>query len=80
MKTFYFDTGVRPYDHTPPVKVKQGQVLRGTIQIPFDCEGVPEGYTFCFACDNKDVPNSEHLFVAEIHNSVLASKYAFFKP
>jgi hypothetical protein len=41
MKTFYFNTGVKPFNHLPAVPVTPGNVIRaGTIQIPFDCEEV----------------------------------------
>jgi len=50
MKTFYFNTGVRPYEHNPPVKLGKGEVLKGgVIQVPFDCEDVPDrcGFQVC---------------------------------
>lgn len=64
MQTFYFNTGVKaeiPTNkrHRPdakPVPLCDGQVWRnGTKQIPFDCENVPEGATFSFACDNPNL-------------------------
>lgn len=79
MKTFYFNTGVTC---RPPF---QGEVLRGgTIQIPFDCDNVPEGAVFLFACSDPDIkthhafPTAE-LVVREIHNSNLCSRYAYFR-
>jgi hypothetical protein len=79
MKTFYFNTGVRRHTHNPPVKLEPGYVDRnGTMQIPFDCEDVPEGAVFKFACDNPDA--APGLIVREIHNSALVSRYAFFTP
>ncbi len=77
MKTFYFDTGVKPYAHNPPVKLGKRQILRGTIQIPFDCEDVPEGARFLHGSDDPN-PSHANEIVREIHNSTLVSKYAHF--
>lgn len=82
MKTFYFNTGVRPYNRNPPVKIMPGYVMRGGVMvIPFDCENVPEGATFMFACDNPKLKEAdyENVIVREIFNSKLVSKYAYFK-
>ena len=82
MKTFYFNTGVRPFIHNPPVKLSAGQIMKGgTMQIPFDCEDVPEGAIFKFACENKDLRESKYpnYIVREIHNSTLIAKYAYFQ-
>lgn len=80
VKTFYFNTGVKPYGHVPPVTLGHGQVWRGgTKQIPFDCDGVPKGAIFEFACDNPGLRESEYLLVREIHNSALLSKFAYFR-
>lgn len=71
IKTFYFNTGVKPGINAYLDKM-------GT-QIPFDCENVPEGATFKFACDNPNIKNeSSNYIVREIKNSRLASKYAYF--
>jgi hypothetical protein len=59
-KTFYFDTGVRPYNFNPPVKPYGRQIIRGTIQIPFICEDVPDNAFFKFACDNGELPEAKH--------------------
>lgn len=78
METFYFNTGVNPYLY-PPI-AKFGQVNRGgTVQIPFDCENVPENSTFLFACDDENASADENTICREIHNSGLISKYAFFR-
>lgn len=81
MKTFYFNTGVRPENVVNfPYKYheEQGHVIRGTLLIPFDCEYVPEKAVFAFAADNIELAKDE-LICREIHNSTLHSKYAFFK-
>jgi hypothetical protein len=82
MKTFYFNTGVQPYKHNPPVKLSPGHIMKGgTMQIPFDCDNVPDRAQFMFACDNPDLKESEYenVIVREIFNSALLSKYAYFK-
>lgn len=76
MKTFYFNTGVKPENRNG---LCPGQVWRGgTMQMPFDCEDVPDNASFQFACDHTP-PGDEHLLRREIHNTALLSKYAFFR-
>lgn len=76
MKTFYFNTGVKYWDY--PYLCK-GQVEKGgTKQIPFDCENVPEGAVFKFACDDPNLHPESGYIVREIHNSTIHSKYAYF--
>lgn len=84
MKIFYFNTGVRtynfpdfPYDYHKAV----GNVISpaGILQIPFECEDVPEGATFEFACDNPDLHHN-HYLVREIISGNMLSKYAYFSP
>ena len=77
-RTFYFNTGVRPYIHVPTVKLSEGQVLRGgTVQIPFDCEDVPENAEFKFGCDDPNIRGG--YLVRPILNSALLSKFAYFQ-
>lgn len=77
-RTFYFNTGVRPWEHSPPVKVMPGNVVRGgTLQIPFECDDVPENAIFQFACDNTP-DGREHLLKREMHNTNMVSRFAFF--
>lgn len=80
-KTFYFNTGVRVYAHTPPVHVGKGEIVdgNGVKLIPFDCDDVPDNAIFKFACDHRpEGCGYDNLLMREIHNSVLISKYAFF--
>jgi len=89
--TFYFNTGVRPYEHTPPVPIMKWMVLRGgVIQIPFECEDVPDGAIFKFASSNLDFHKQDiqaGLIVRQIlqsdnapegYASGLCSTHAFF--
>lgn len=79
-RKFYFDTGVRPWIHTSPVPVMPGNVVRGgTLQIPFECDDVPDGAIFVFACDHAP-PGHEDLLMREMHNTRMVSKFAFFQP
>ena len=80
MKTFRFNTGVKPYAHNPPVHIMPGHLVdgNGVMVIPFDCEDVPDGAIFMYACDHlSSMPDS--VIVREIHNSALLSKYAYFQ-
>lgn len=84
MKTFYFNTGVRPANiHNPEFpyeyhKKAGNKIINGVLQIPFDCENVPDNAVFQYACDN-DIPGDEHLLKREMFNTSIVSKYAFFK-
>lgn len=79
MKTFYFNTGVKQFGHFPPVPLMEGQVWRGGVkQIPFDCEDVPKNATFAFACDDPKLHAEAGYIVREMHNTIMASKYAYF--
>jgi hypothetical protein len=73
-QTFYFNTGVKYSDY--PYLFK-GQVERGgTKQIPFECENVPDGATFQFACDSPNLHPESNYIVREMSNTAMLSKYA----
>jgi hypothetical protein len=84
MKTYYFNTGVKPFDHNPPAGMAFMDGFKdsgnGVYVIPFDCEDVPENARFLYSCDTP-IPSmmSDDVIVREIHNSKMMSKYAFFK-
>ena len=80
-KTFYFNTGVRPWNRS---KLFGEQIWKdGTIQIPFTCENVPNGAKFLFACNIHDCweLRLKSIIVRRIldygHNGLL-SKFAYF--
>lgn len=84
MKTFYFNTGVRPETVNNPsfpyeYHEKIGNVIRGTLLIPFKCNKVPKGATFAFACDNPDLNPGQYIVREIIDSPGMASKYAYFK-
>lgn len=80
MKTFYFNTGVKPYNHTRHVPIMSGNVVRGgTLQIPFDCENVPENATFLYACDAENASLDENVICREMKNTNMVSKFAYFR-
>lgn len=79
MKKFYFSTGVdsKTTDHHILGGIDSGN---GVICIPFECEDVPEGATFLFACDSPNLRKEEKdIICRRIHNSSLLSEYAYFK-
>lgn len=82
MKTFNFNTGVKPFDHNPPADMAFMKGYKdsgnGVYVIPFDCKDVPDGATFAYACDHN-IPGDEDLIKREIFNSILISKYAYFR-
>lgn len=80
-QTFYFNTGVRPesvsnfpYEYHRNV----GNIIRGTLLIPFDCDNVPDGSTFAFACDDPSLEPEAGYIVREITGGNIISKYAYF--
>jgi hypothetical protein len=78
MKTFYFNTGVRP--GASPLYGKQ--IWKdGTKQIPFDVEDVPENASLMFLCNNPELPESKIscVIVREVFNTDMCSKYAYFR-
>ena len=76
MRKFYFNTGVKVWVN-PNIK---GGIAdsTGTVVIPFECD-VPEDAIFMYACDDPNLhPEWPNVIVAEIKNSELYSKYAYF--
>lgn len=82
LKEFWFNTGVRIWEHTPPVPLcGEYQIApNGIKQILFYCEDVPDGAMFLFTCDNPDLPEGKGTkrIVKEIVKGGLCSKYAYF--
>ena len=75
MKTFYFNTGVKPCYPGP----ETGVLIRGEYHIPFDCEDVPDNAIFKYACANAEAEKKDPNFIVrKIHNSKLISEYAVF--
>jgi len=75
-RTFYFNTGVKFADY--PYLYGQQVERGGTKQIPFECENIPDGATFKFACDNPNLEGYEGCIIAPIVGGGLLSKYAYF--
>ncbi|HLO91600.1 MAG TPA: hypothetical protein VK172_10595 [Lentimicrobium sp.] len=86
IKRFYFNTGVRPETvFNPPFPYEyhrnKGNVIRGTLLIPFDCDNVPDNASFYMACDNPELPEAKNpnIIVREIVGGNMVSKYAYFR-
>lgn len=81
MTRFLFNTGVKPFESTPPAAMASmpGYVDTGSgvYAIPFYCKDVPKGAVLKYCCD-QFTPDTEELICREIHYSVLISKYAHF--
>ena len=77
MRTFRFGTGVKAsFNRIPNTEIDSN----GVQYFTFDCENVPEGSTFLYACDSPDLEiGNASVIVREIHNSHLLSKYAYFR-
>jgi hypothetical protein len=83
MNTFYFNTGVNPYNMINfPFEYhkKVGNVIKGgTLQCPFDCDAPADAH-LKFLCDNPELPESKNpkILVVPVFNTSLCSKYAYF--
>ena len=82
MRKFHFNTGVKPFEHSPPAGMAFMDGFEdngnGVYVIPFYCEDVPDNAIFAYASDEfkEDTDNS---ICRKIHKSNLLSKYAHFK-
>jgi hypothetical protein len=83
IKEYTFNTGVKPFDFTPPAGIAFMKGFRdsgnGVYVIPFKCEEVPKNYKFILACDFKNYPIKGDVIIRKIKGeSALKSKYAYF--
>lgn len=89
IKTYQFNTGVRPFDFDPPaaMALMNGFVDsgNGVYVIPFRCEEVPDNYKFILACDSMDYPKDaspldgkDYLIRRIRPGSAMQAKYAYF--
>ena len=76
MQTFYFNTGVKPWN----TNAKDALFIKDEMNIPFDCEDVPEGASFAFACDDPNLYPESNYIVRHMFNTTMLSKYAYFNP
>ena len=80
-RRFYFNTGVKPenisnfpYEYHRSV----GNVIRGTLCIPFDADDVPDNAEFVCCTDHIE-QYKDRFIIAEVRNTSMVSKYAIFK-
>ena len=80
MRTFYFNTGVKPHNCNG---LYGNQIWRGgTKQIPFDVsDDIPNNAALLFLCDNPNLPDAKYpgVIVTPVFNTDMISKYAYFK-
>jgi hypothetical protein len=82
MRTFYFNTGVKPQNISNfPYEYhkKVGNVIRdGVLQCPYDCDA-PENATPMFLCSNPNLDESKYpdVIVREVFNTSMHSKYVY---
>jgi len=81
MQKFTFNTGVKPFDHSPPAGMAFMKGFEdsgnGVYVIPFYCKDVPDNATFKHA-DDYFVEDTTESICREIYDSALISKYAHF--
>jgi hypothetical protein len=78
MRTFYYNTGVKPWNNG---KLYDGdKFINNELHIPFDCDNVPENAEFMYLCGNPSLFNTNgHIIVREVLNTRMSSKYAYFR-
>ena len=83
-KEFLFNTGVKVYQMEyddkgkPKYYAATDKIINGERHIPFECEDVPDGATFKFACNNPNLPEANYMIVRKIISGGLLSEYAYF--
>jgi hypothetical protein len=78
MKTFYFNSGVKPWNTDVKRELAKGhKFVNNELQIPFDCEDVPENASLAFLGNDISLAH-KNLIAREVHNTTMCSKYAFF--
>jgi hypothetical protein len=77
MDTFYFNTGVKPWNNS--FLAPGDMLINNERHIPFDCEDVPAGSTFAFCCDNPNLHPEAGYIVRKMYNTTMLSEYAYFR-
>jgi len=78
MQTFYFNTGVKPWNTNVQAETARGnKFINNELNVPFDVEDVPEGAQLASLCSNPDVKGANQI-MREVFNTTMCSKYAFF--
>ena len=85
MRTFYFNTGVKPYNTNVEMQIEAGnKFVNGELHMPFQVsDDVPENARLCSLTNNARelYGNDSNFIVAEVLGGKLHSKYAvFYKP
>jgi hypothetical protein len=82
MKTFYFNSGVKPWNTDMEMQVKKGnKFVNNELHIPFlVSEEVEDKATLVCLMDNPFPHYSDKYFIiAEVIGGNMASKYAVFR-
>ena len=84
MRTFYFNTGVKPYNTNVSRQIEAGnKFINGEMHIPFHVsDSVPEGARLkCLTDRAKEIYSEKDFIIAEVLGGGMMSKYAvFYKP
>lgn len=82
LQEFTFNTGVKPFDFTPPAGLAFIEGFRdsgnGVYVIPFYCKDVPPGASFKHASDHFEKDTKESLCREIFDSPRIMSKYAHF--
>lgn len=84
MRTFYFNSGVKPWNTDVKMQAERGNVfIRGELHHPFQVsDDVPENaYLKCLMDKPHEHYSSDDFIIAEVLGGNMHSKYAvFYKP
>jgi hypothetical protein len=78
MKTYYFNTGVKPWNSSP---LKDGEIWSSHNEklIPFTVDKeIPENKTFQYGANNPNLATNDNVIVAKVLSGGLCSEYAYF--
>jgi hypothetical protein len=82
MQTFYFNSGVKPYNTNVEREIQDGNVfIRGELHHPFYVsDDVPIGASLYCLMDNPfEHYGSDNFIIAEVLGGNMHSKYAIFR-
>ena len=77
-KTFWFNSGVKPWNSS--YLAPGDKYINNENHIPFDCDDVPDGATFAFGAQVDNLEGYENYIVRKMKNTTMGSEYAYFKP
>ena len=82
MKTFYFNSGVKPWNTNVDMQLKRGnKFINNELHHPYIVEDdIPENSSMVCLCDKPhELYNEKYFIISKIVGGNMASKYAIFR-